>query len=169
MQKVYQIVAVDKAMGIGKDGKLPWYLKKEIKYFKEVTTKTSDPQKINMVIMGRTTWESIPEKFRPLPGRMNVVLTRNESYNADGAHIAHSLKDAISLADEAIETIFIIGGARTFKESLRDSDGLYITKIHKVYECDTFFPQIPEYFTQQHLGQDSEGEVEFDYYFYKKN
>ncbi len=168
-QKVYQIVAVDKAMGIGKDGELPWRIKKEIQYFKEVTTKTHDSQKQNMVIMGRTTWESIPEKFRPLPGRMNVILTSQEDFQAPGAKVAHSLNDAIELADEAIETIFLIGGARVFKESLESCDGLYVTKIHKVYECDTFFPQIPENFNQQHIGQDTENDVDFDYYLYERS
>jgi len=168
-QKIYQIVAVDKAMGIGKDGKLPWHFKKEILYFKEVTTKTIDPEKQNMLIMGRTTWESIPENFRPLLGRLNVILTSRTEFAITGAKVAHSLEEALALADESIETIFIIGGAMTFTESLDRSDGLYITKIHKVYECDTFFPSIPENFKQEHMSKDSEDGVDFDYYFYERS
>lgn len=168
-QKIYQIVAVDKAMGIGKDGKLPWHFKKEITYFKDTTIKTIDKSKQNMVIMGRTTWESIPEKARPLPNRINIVLTRKPDFKAKGATVAHSLNEAIEMADDSIETIFIIGGAQTFEETLSICDGLYITKIQKVYDCDTFMPEISENFEQNYIAHDEEDGIEFHYYFYEKN
>ena len=69
------VVAATRALGIGKDGKLPWHLPGEMAFFKELTSKTSDAGKHNAVVMGRRTWESLPPKFRPLPGRLNVVLS----------------------------------------------------------------------------------------------
>ena len=71
------IVAMDSQNGIGKNGQLPWHLPADLKHFKEITCTVRDPKKQNVVLMGRKTWDSIPEKFRPLPGRINVVLTRH--------------------------------------------------------------------------------------------
>ena len=75
------VAACGKSMGIGLNGELPWRLKSEMKYFAETTTKTKDSDKINAVIMGRKTWESIPAKFRPLKNRLNVILSRQENYS----------------------------------------------------------------------------------------
>lgn len=167
--KVLLIAAVDKKNGLGKDGDLAWRLKKEMQHFTQMTTETSDPHKQNMVVMGRSTWESIPEKFRPLPNRRNVVLTHNVEYVADGAEVADSLDSALALADDSIATIFIIGGARVYEEAIHHekTDGIYLTKIQKNYQCDIFFPEIPEQFAQkQRFGSDEEGGVTFDYYLY---
>ncbi len=167
--KVYIVVAVDSENGIGKDGTIPWHLAKEMKYFKELTSTTADPEKKNMVIMGRTTWESIPDKYRPLPNRKNVVLTRNPDYKAEGAIIAHSYEDALALADEDIEEIHVIGGGQIFEESLKHhyTTGLYITKLDRPYDCDTYFPEIPQHFSQrQKLDEDEEDGVRFTYYLY---
>lgn len=170
-QKIYIIVAADENMGIGKNGKLPWHLKHELKYFQDVTTKTKDPDKQNMVLMGRTTWESIPSKHRPLKGRRNVVLTRNPDYEAVGAETIHSLDEALNAADDSIEKIFVIGGAQVFKEMMGRSDlaGIYLTQIHEEYDCDTFFPEIPEEFGEPvNLGGEEEDDVSYNYLFYEK-
>lgn len=170
-QRIFFIVAVDEQFGIGKNGTLPWRFKKEMAHFKRTTLATQDPNKQNMVIMGRTTWESIPAAHRPLPDRTNVVLSREQSYAASGAVVATSLDDAFGQADDTIETVFIIGGGRVFKDSINDArlDGLYITKIHKDFGCDTFFPSIPPAFAAvRTLGSEEEADVHFDFLLYTK-
>lgn len=169
--EIYIIVAVEKNNGIGKDGKLPWHFKKEIKYFKKITSETENPGKQNMVIMGRNTWESIKPKYRPLKDRKNIVLTKNPQYKAEGAKTAQSLKEAENMADEKIEKIFIIGGEMVFNKAINDPDltGIYLTRIKKEYECDTFFPEIPERFKKvKSLGTEKEKGVEFEYFLYEK-
>ncbi|MFA6305626.1 MAG: dihydrofolate reductase [Candidatus Gracilibacteria bacterium] len=158
-KEIYIIVAVDSKNGIGKDNKMPWHFKKETQYFKEITTTVKDPSKKNMVIMGKNTWYSLPEKYRPLKDRKNVVLTRDETLKIEGVEIYTSLNDAIVSAGDDIEKVFIIGGATLFKESLTHPNltGLYITFIEKEYECDTYFPEIPAKFsTKQLLKEDEE-------------
>ena len=94
------IVAACENMGIGVNGSLPWRLRKEMKYFATMTKRTENPEKRNAVIMGRKTWESIPQKFRPLAGRINVVLTRQEGYQAgnNDVIVCKSLQVSIVLA-----------------------------------------------------------------------
>jgi len=91
-KKVYVIVAVDENNGIGKDGKLPWHFFSEMKYFKKTTLQTNDPNKKNMVIMGRNTWESIQPKYRPLKDRKNVILTSREDLHPENTQIAPLLR-----------------------------------------------------------------------------
>lgn len=169
--KIFFIVAVDKKFGIGKNGTLPWRFKKEMAHFKRTTLTTKDPNKQNMVIMGRTTWESIPEAHRPLSDRKNVVLSREQTYDAPGAVVATSLDAALAQADGSVETVFIIGGGRVFSDSINDPrlDGMYITKIHKDFNCDTFFPAIPHTFaTVRTLASEEENEIHFDFLLYTK-
>ncbi|MBI4235185.1 dihydrofolate reductase [Candidatus Peregrinibacteria bacterium] len=170
---VYLIVAVDKNMGIGKDGRLPWHFSVEMKYFKELTSKTKDMSNLNMVIMGRNTWESLPEKYRPLPGRKNIVLTANHHYEVvGGAEICASLEEALSTADEDIEQIFIIGGAKVFESALSNPHvkGIYLTKINENYDCDTFFPDMPKYFGPKILiHSEEENSIKLEYYLYKRD
>lgn len=169
--KVYFIVAVDKNFGIGKNGMLAWHLKKEMKHFKDVTLHVEDTTKQNMVLMGRTTWESIPKKFRPLKGRLNVVLTRDTRYNAEGAVIAASIEEGLKAANQPtnekeIETIFVIGGASVYTHMIHHEslDGIYLTKIQHDYGCDVFFPDIPERFsTTKRLGAGEENGIQFEY------
>lgn len=170
--EVYMIVAADKDLGIGKDGTLPWQITKEMRYFKEITTKVHDKTKENMVIMGRTTWESIPERFRPLIDRRNVILTSKKDYKAKGAHVVHSVEEALNLADKNIETVFIIGGGSVYNEFIDNPDltGIYMTQIQDCFDCDTFFPDIPEKLTHvREIGRDKEDGIEFRYLLYKKD
>ena len=173
---IYIIVAVDEQNGIGKEGKLPWRLKGDMNFFRETTTKTDDPKKQNMVIMGRKTWESIPEKFRPLKDRKNIILTRDKDFKITEIRktiVRHSLDSAIELGqkDKNIENIFIIGGAEVFKKSLTHKNlaGIYLTKIHKIFDCDTFFSEIPKYLKKKkHLKQQKENETVYDFYLLSK-
>ena len=167
---LYIIVAADKNFGIGKDNKLPWHFKNELQYFKKVTTSTDHPDNINMVVMGRKTWESIPAKFRPLPGRKNVVLSKNHHYEvSDGAELCHSLQEALQTADDNIEKIFIIGGANLFEQALNHPDlqGIYLTQIDHQYDCDTFFSRIPGRFAHKEiLNTSHEEDIRLEYSLY---
>ena len=127
------IAAVARNGVIGKDNRLPWHLPADLKHFKELTTG-------HAVIMGRKTWESLPAKFRPLPGRGNIVVTRNGAFRAEGAIVCTSLADAIAAAsgDEA----FVIGGAELYKAALPLADRLQLTEIDAEYEGDTWFPAV---------------------------
>jgi len=167
---IYLIVATDAQNGIGIKGKLPWKLKKDMAFFKKKTIKTQDTNKLNIVLMGRTTWESIPEDYRPLEARKNVVLTRNKDYVAKGATIVNSIDDAIAKADERIESIYVIGGAKVYEQFMkrRDLTGVYLTKIKKEYKCDTFFPKIPPSFKYKKLREIEEDGVRYAFLLYKK-
>lgn len=118
-QSTYQVVvAATKEMGIGKDGKLPWNLPTDLKFFKDLTLTTSDSAKKNAVVMGRKTWESIPTKYRPLSGRLNVVLTRSSGIdiaNTENVVTCSSIDSALDLLAAppfslSIEKVFVIGG-----------------------------------------------------------
>lgn len=148
------IAAVDSQNGIGKNGRLPWHLPSDLRHFKELTTRTRHPKKKNMVIMGRRTWESIPEKFRPLPGRINVVLTRQKGLRFPaGVQRAASLGGACQLAGAKkfqgiVESLFVIGGEEVFKAALGDPrcEKIFLTRIHGRFDCDVFFPKVPPRF-----------------------
>ncbi|KAL3232660.1 Dihydrofolate reductase [Nakaseomyces bracarensis] len=127
-------------LGIGFQGALPWRLSKEMKYFREVTTSTFNPSKRNVVIMGRKTWESIPSRFRPLPNRINVVVSRSFECGPlkkidDAVYHSNSLVDCITelrtsfAQDNNIERIYLIGGGEIYKQCLDVVDNWLITKI----------------------------------------
>jgi len=123
------IVAHDINRVIGYENKMPWHLPGELQYFKEQTM--GKP-----MIMGRKTFDSIG---RPLPGRKNIVITRNENFKHEGIEVASSLEEALKLAGDEKE-IMIIGGEQIFKMALPITDRLYITHIEHEFNGDTFFP-----------------------------
>lgn len=125
------IVALDDKNGIGKDGKMPWDVPSDLKRFKELTLN-------HPVIMGRKTFESIP---RPLPGRTNIVITRNHFEQKDTI-TTNSLENAIEQAKKSpgFDEVFIIGGGQIFKEAINIADKIYLTKIEGDFGADTFFP-----------------------------
>lgn len=160
MRDFSAIVAMDEKGGIGKDGTLPWHLPPDLKHFKEITTKVDDPSKSNAVIMGRKTWDSLPEKFKPLPARLNVVVTRNKDLILPEEVLkAEGIESAISALSEGeysntIENVFVIGGGEIFKEALSSDhcQSVFLTKILADYQCDTFFPPLEDRFQEASAG-----------------
>ncbi|CAH1789531.1 unnamed protein product [Owenia fusiformis] len=142
------VVASCKNRGIGKNNRLPWRLSGDMAFFKRITSDTKDKSKQNAVIMGRKTWQSIPEKFRPLPNRVNVVISREMKEAPEGAYIARGLDEAIdvvtspALADK-VEGIFVIGGSSIYSLALESPHchRIYHTMILHDFECDTFLPE----------------------------
>ncbi|KAI3902449.1 hypothetical protein MKW92_047821 [Papaver armeniacum] len=132
-------------MGIGKDGKLPWRLPFNFKFFKEVTMGSSDPSKRNAVVMGRKTWESIPMEYRPLPGRLNVVLTRSGSFDiatAENVISCSGMASALELLAASpyclsMEKVFVIGGGQVLREALNapGCDAIHLTEIETNIGC----------------------------------
>lgn len=155
------IVAVDNKNGIGKNGKLPWRLPEDMAHFKQITTRVEDPLKKNAVLMGRKTWDSIPKKFRPLPDRLNIVLTRQEDLALpNDVLLYHSLDSVLkSLSFQhdpwQVETFFLIGGASLYEQVLNRHAcrRIYLTKIYHDFDCDTFFPKIDEHFSWQQTSE----------------
>ncbi|HRO40360.1 MAG TPA: dihydrofolate reductase [Flavobacteriales bacterium] len=134
------IAAVAENGVIGKDGKLPWNLPDDMKFFQRTTLN-------HYVISGRKSYESIPPRFRPLPGRTNVVVTHDKHYDSPGAIICHSLKEAVELARKAdVKEVFLIGGGQLYKEAFDAGlvDRFYRTTVHAKPDGDTFFPEIGE-------------------------
>lgn len=128
-QMISLIVAHDKNRVIGYENAMPWHLPGDLQYFKQVTM--GKP-----VIMGRKTFESIG---RPLPGRRNIIITRNEAYNAEGIEVVTSVEAALKLV-EGVEEIMIIGGEQIFTQALPIANRLYITLINHEFTGDTYFP-----------------------------
>ena len=131
------IVAVAENGIIGKNNDLIWYLPKDLQYFKKKTEG-------HAVIMGRKNFESIPEKFRPLPKRTNIVVTRNTSFSAEGVQVCNTIEAAIEYAKALNDTEpFIIGGGQIYKYCIEHNlvDRMYITEVHKSYDGDTYFPE----------------------------
>ena len=141
------IVAMDEKYGVGKNGQLPWHLSADLKHFKDITTQVDSPEKKNIVVMGRKTWDSLPEKFRPLPQRINVVLSRRENLVLPaGVWQIKSFDDIPELVQNQLkgvaEKVFVIGGAEVFRLALQKLSRcrLHITHIAGDFGCDTFFP-----------------------------
>jgi len=137
MEKVV-IAAVSENGVIGRNGEMPWYFPEDLKHFKEKTMGFP-------VVMGRKTFESLPEKHRPLPGRTNIVLTRSEPELDESVKLVNSLEDAWRKAEETgKEKLFIAGGANIYRQTLPEADKILLTRIHDRYEGDTFFPDFDE-------------------------
>jgi dihydrofolate reductase len=134
------IVAMDAKRGIGKNNDLMWHLPADMNFFKETT-------KNQIVVMGRKNYDSIPEKFRPLPNRLNVVLTRSKEFKADNCLVFNSLSDCLGFfKNEKERKIFIIGGGEIYKMILdaKCLNEMFITYIDGVFDADTFFPYFIE-------------------------
>lgn len=134
MSEIILLVAVARNRAIGIDNRLPWHLPEDLQRFKALTTG-------HAVLMGRKTWESLPPKFRPLPGRRNLVVTRQAGYAAPGAEVASSIEAALQLAGDA-EKIYVIGGADIYGQMLDIADTLEITEVDLEPAGDAFFPEI---------------------------
>ncbi len=130
--KISLLAAVARGGVIGRDGAIPWRIPEDVAHFKALTMG-------HAVVMGRRTWGSIPERFRPLPGRRNVVVTRNPDWSAEGAERTRSLEEALHLLGNATH-VYVIGGAEVYAAALPLADELVLTEIDLDVEGDTFFP-----------------------------
>ncbi len=128
------IVAVAENNAIGKGNKLLWHISDDLKRFKRLTTG-------HPVVMGKKTYESLPVK--PLPNRTNVVISDIEGELIKGCEMAYSIEEAIEKCPDNEES-FIIGGGSVYRQFMPFADKLYITKVHKAFDADTFFPEINE-------------------------
>jgi dihydrofolate reductase len=144
------VVAADQRHGIGKHNDLPWpRLKADLKHFRVVTSAAPDGR-LNAVIMGRRTWDSIPPKYRPMPERLNVVISRGRPEVPDGVLVASSLDDALAQTAGAgdLARRFVIGGGEIFRQAFghpRCAE-VYLTRIAATFDCDTFIPDVHEHF-----------------------
>lgn len=133
--KISMIAAMGKNRVIGKNNDIPWHLPDDFQYFKDTT-------KGHCVIMGRKNWESLPHKFKPLPGRTNIVITRQEGYIADGGQVTDSLENALEIAQQKGEKeAFIIGGGEIYRMGLEWADKIYLTEINGVFDGQVTFPE----------------------------
>ncbi len=153
------IVAVAENNVIGKNNDLPWHLPADMKFFKEKTMG-------HFVVMGRKNFDSIPDKYRPLSGRTNIVVTGQTDFHAAGVTVVHSLEEAIQKAKDKNETeCFIIGGGQIFSHSLNIADRIYLTRIHRSFEGDVFFPELKKEEWKKISGTDVEADDKNKYSF----
>ena len=138
VMKLSVIAAVDEKGTIGSHGKIPWHLPADLKRFKELTMG-------HPVIMGRKTFESLG---RPLPGRMNIVITADPRYKVEGCAVAHSFPDALRAAGDSMAgdsgEVFAIGGEQIYKLALPRAEKIYLTRVRGAFKGDVFFPAIDE-------------------------
>jgi dihydrofolate reductase len=130
------IAAVARNGVIGRDGQMPWRLSTDMAHFRHLTAGCP-------VIMGRRTWDSLPPRFRPLPGRTNIVVTRNPAWSAEGAIVAPTLDAALARARQLCQRgqrIFVAGGAQLYAQAMPLADELELTELHEEAEGDTRFP-----------------------------
>ncbi|MDP3253082.1 MAG: dihydrofolate reductase [Hydrogenophaga sp.] len=134
---------------IGRDNQLPWHLPEDLAHFKRTTMGSP-------VIMGRKTWDSLPERFRPLPGRTNIVVTHNPAWHAEGALRASSLQEALSLCPAEATDAWVIGGAQIYAAALPLARSAVVTEIAQEFEGDahapTFGPEWLESAREQHTS-----------------
>jgi dihydrofolate reductase len=153
------VVAMDRNRLIGADGRLPWRLPDDMKHFRQVTM--GKP-----VLMGRKTYESIPDRFRPLSGRTNIILTRQVGYDAPDCLVVHSLAEAVT-AGAGQSELMVIGGAQLYEQLLPMANRLYLTLVDGEFKGDVFFPcldmtQWREVSRQDH-GRDDRHPVPFTF------
>lgn len=160
--RVALIVAAASNGVIGRNNQLPWYLPNDLKYFKQATL--GKP-----VVMGRKTFESIG---KPLPGRTNIVITRQSDWNFEGVKVVNTLEQALELAEsiaeiDAAEELMVIGGAEIYRAAFERADRLYLTRVHAEVEGDAFFPEVRDTDWRQLACEDfaAEGPNPYDYSF----
>lgn len=152
------IAAIGQNRELGSNNQLLWHLPEDLKRFKELTNG-------HPVIMGRKTFESIPEKFRPLPNRTNIIVTRNPDLNvSDNIVVVNSLAEAIRQAEQSTgsDEIFIIGGGQIYTEAIANdlANRLYLTIINQAFpEADVFLPEYQNIFTKQISREEKENEA----------
>ncbi len=151
--KLAMIAAVAENNAIGINNKMPWYLPEDLRYFKAVTM--GKP-----IIMGRKTFDSLR---KPLPGRTNIVVTRDPQWHHEGVKVVHSLDAAIELSEDVAlingnEEVMIIGGEQIYRQALPKADRLYLTRVYQSFEGDAFFPELDESQWREVSRQDRQSE-----------
>ena len=147
---------------IGNNGQLPWHLPEDMAHFKRLTMGSP-------VIMGRKTWESLPLRFRPLPGRLNIVVTRQVDWQGEGAQVAHGLLDACALCPPE-STAWVIGGADLYAQALALADAAVVTEIDADFVGDAFAPQFgPDWVESARERQTSSTGLSFSFVTYCRN
>lgn len=164
--EIAMIAAVAENGVIGKDNDLVWSLPDDMKYFMNTT-------KGHYIILGRKNYDSLPPKFRPLPNRTNIVVTRQKELILEGAIVVNTIKDAIDYCKKKDqEKIFVIGGGQIYEQALSMTDTLYITEIHHSFVGDTYFPQIDknewEEVSREPHGTDERHLYSFDFVVYRR-
>lgn len=152
MEKIV-IVAMDEDRVIGKDGDIPWHYPEDMEHFRQETMGSP-------VLMGRKTYFSIPEDFRPLEARKNIVLTRSDPDLPGEVEKAGSLEEAWSKAEEYGEKVYVIGGSSVYRQVLVEADRMIVTRIHQGFEGDSYFPEWSEEKWKQ-VSRDDRGEISF--------
>lgn len=172
------ILAVDEKNWLWKNNDLAWKIPKDVKYFKDITTKTEDLWKMNAVVMWRSTRESIPSKYRPLSDRINCILTKkilsNDSFASIDSFVLYfnSLDLCFDELErrENIEKAFVIWWASLYNQILKDDrlDKIYLTKVKWDFGCEVFFDWIPEHFeVESYTEYEKENGYEFSFRVYK--
>jgi dihydrofolate reductase len=156
------IWAMDENRVIGKNNQLPWRLPEDLKFFKRVTMG-------HPVAMGRKTHESIG---RTLPGRENIVITKNRDFICEGCTVIYSIEEFITYCREKNEEVFVIGGAEVFRELLPIVDRLYVTMIYEKFDGDTYFPEFSlkdfELVLQEPGIRDAKNPYEYEFFIYQR-
>ncbi len=166
--KVSLIVAVAENGVIGKDNDLIWHLPKDMQFFKETTIG-------HHVIMGRKNFESIPHKYRPLPNRTNIVITRKSDYKAEGCVVVNSVEEALKIAkNNGDNEAFIIGGGQIYSIALKKDlvDKIYLTKVYHTFDGDTFFSELSNKWSEESKTinkADDKHAYDFDFITLEKN
>lgn len=169
------IVAVDLNMGIGINNKLPWKIKEDLMYFNRITT-SAPKNRINALIMGKNTWDSLPKNSQPLKDRINIVLYNNDEdldLHKD-VYVANSFNDAFLYLNSLnnVNEVFVIGGASVYSQAinLQNLDKIYLTQIDFKFNCDTFFPKLDKNRFKLISSSESFKKDDFSYKFlvYKK-
>ncbi|MDT0513216.1 dihydrofolate reductase [Halomonas sp. LES1] len=163
---IAMIAAMDRNRVIGVDNALPWYLPEDLKFFKRMT-------QAKPLVMGRKTFDSIG---RPLPGRLNIVVTRDQSFQHDGIRVCHDIASALTLADQqatidGVEEIMVMGGAEIYAQALPHASRLYLTEVNVEVEGDARFPEIDpaEWVEVQRVaGSPAEGQPAYDFVEYRR-
>lgn len=161
--KISLIAAVDENFLIGAKNKLPWYLPADLKHFKKLTTG-------HHIIMGRKTHDSIG---KPLPERVNIVITRNKDYKSEGSIIINTIDEALRFAEKAGEQeVFVIGGEQIFSIALPLADRLYLTKIHNKFKGDIYFPSVDlkewQLVSEEKYRKDGKNRYAYDFLVFEK-
>jgi dihydrofolate reductase len=160
------IAAISQNNVIGKNNDLPWHLPDDMKYFMQTT-------KGHHVIMGRKNYDSIPEKFRPLPNRINIVVTRQQELQAPQCLIVNAIEKGLELAQQHGEAeAFIIGGSEIYHQGFAMANRLYLTEIHATIEGDTYFPEFNKNHwkevSRKHHSTDERHKYSFDFVVYER-